>query len=173
MRLRIGLAMAILLTGCQTVPNGGISKAAAPDGIAFEVKSWGALVHSWAVLADGSGTSVTRVSPTGSPWPPYAIEHRRFVLAPETLAALRALAGEIPRPVPTDDNCQNRITDAAYGTLSLVHGDETEALAFYGGCFDAYYAPYLAKMKAIDGLVLDVTEQAPVERREEVTAESD
>lgn len=173
MRKGTGLALAVLLGGCQTVPETATSDIAGPDGAAFEVKSWGALVHSWAVLADGTGTSVIRVSPGGSPWPPYTLEHRRFALTPEALAKLRQLAREIPRPVPTDDKCENRMTDAAYGTLSLVHGDETEGLAFYGGCFDAYYAPYLAKVKAIDSLVLDASEKAPVERREEVAAETD
>jgi hypothetical protein len=172
MRIWTSSIVCALLAGCQTLPAAD-SAATAPDGVAFEVKSWGALVHSWAVTADGSGTSVTRVSASGSPWPPYTLEHRRFTLGPEALAKLRALAREIPRPAPTDDNCQNRMTDAAYGTLSFVNGNETEALAFYGGCFDAYYAPFIARVKAIDNLVLDVSEKAPVERREEVAAETD
>jgi hypothetical protein len=163
--------MCALLAGCQTVPDA--HDAVAPDGLAFEVKSWGALVHRWAVSADGSGTSITRVSKSGSPWPPYTLEHRRFVLPPAKLAELRALAAAIPRPVPSDDHCENRMTDAAYGTLSLVQGDQAEALAFYGGCFDAYYAPYLAKVKAIDALVLDASASVPVERREEVAAKTD
>jgi hypothetical protein len=170
MRFWAGSIVCALLAGCQTVPPAEV--AWGPDGIAFEVKSWGALVHSWSVLADGTTTSVTRVSESGSPWPPYALEHRRFALSPEQLARLRALASGIPRPVPTDQACENRITDAAYGTLSLVHGDETEALAFYGGCFDAYYAPYIGKVKAIDALVMGVSEKAAVERREEVAAET-
>jgi hypothetical protein len=165
-----GSIVCALLAGCQTVPPAEV--APGPDGAAFEVKSWGALVHSWSVLADGTATSVTRVSESGSPWPPYALEHRSFRLSFEQLARLRALATEIPRPVPTDEACENRITDAAYGTLSLVHGEGTDALAFYGGCFDAYYAPFIGKVKAIDALVMGVSEKAAVERREEVAAET-
>ena len=161
----------VLLAGCQTVPSAEV--APGPDGLAFEVKSWGALVHSWSVRADGTATSVTRISDSGSPWPPYALEHRRFVLNSEQLARLRALASEIPRPVPTDQACENRITDAAYGTLSLIRGDETETVAFYGGCFDAYYAPFIGKVKAIDALVMGVSEMAAVERREEIAPKTD
>jgi hypothetical protein len=162
--------MGAVLAGCQTMPPA--DAAVDPDGVAFEVKSWGALVHGWTVATDRTGTSVTRVSASGSPWPPYTLEHRRFTLGPEALARLRNLAREIPRPAPTDDRCENRITDAAYGTLSIVHGDETEALAFYGGCFDPYYAPFIGKVKAIDALVMAASERAPVEHREEVAAET-
>jgi hypothetical protein len=88
------------------------------------------------------------------------------------MAQLRSSASAIPKSVPTDDKCQNRITDAAYGSLSLVYGDETEELAFYEGCFDAYYAPYITQMKAIDALVMDAAAKAPIERREEVAADS-
>ncbi len=170
MRFWAGSIVCALLTGCQTVPPAEVARG--PDGVAFEVKSWGALVHSWSVLADGTATSVTRVSESGSPWPPYALEHRRFALSSEQLARLRTLASEIPRPVPTDQACENRITDAAYGTLSFVHGDETDALAFYGGCFDAYYAPYIGKVKAIDALVMGESGKAVVERREEIAPET-
>lgn len=170
MRVWAGLITCALLASCQTMPPAAASPA--PDEVAFEVKSWGALVHSWSVGADGSGRSVTRVSANGSPWPPYTLEHRQFALGAEELAKLRALAAEVPRPAPTDDKCENRITDAAYGTLSLVHGEGTDALAFYGGCFDAYYAPFIGKVKAIDALVMGVSEKAAVERREEVAAET-
>lgn len=171
MRILACWIIGALLAGCQTTPRADATRQ--PEGLAFEVKSWGALVHGWSVAGDGSATSVKRISASGSPWPPYTIEHRRFTLAPEALAKLRGLAGEIPRPVPTDQNCENRITDAAYGTLTLVDGDNTEELAFYGGCFDAYYAPFLGKVKAIDALVMGVSEQAPVESREQVTAQTD
>ena len=143
----------VLLAGCQTVPSAEV--APGPDGLAFEVKSWGALVHSWSVRADGTATSVTRISESGSPWLPYALEHRRFVLNSEQLARPRALASEIPRPVPTDQACENRFTDAAYG------------------CFDAYYAPFIGKVKAIDALVMGVSEMAAVERREEIAPKTD
>ena len=170
MRLWASPILFALLSACQTMPPA--DAAAAPDAVAFEVKSWGALVHSWSVAADGTGSSVTRVSASGSPWPPYTLEHRRFVLGAREMAKLRALAAEIPRPAPTDEKCENRVTDAAYGTLSLVHGGDTEALAFYGGCFDAYYAPFIARVKAIDALVTGASDQAPVERREEVAGDS-
>ena len=117
MRFWAGSIVCALLAGCQTVPPAEV--APGPDGIAFEVKSWGALVHSWSVLANGTATSVTRVSESGSPWPPYALEHRRFALSSEQLARLRALANEIPRPVPTDQACENRVTDAAGETLPV------------------------------------------------------
>ena len=163
----------LLLAGCTShgvAPAG--SPVSAPDGFAFEVKSWGAPVHSWTVRADGAATSIVRVSDRGGPFPPYALEHRRFALSTDATARLRSLAATIARPVPTDNGCEKRITDAAYGTLSLVHGDETEALAFYEGCFDAYYRPYIATLKAIDAIVMDASKLAPVERREEVAAES-
>ena len=172
MRFWAGVISCALLAGCQTVQRTPASERAEPDGIAFEVKSWGTIVHSWAVIADGSGTSVTKVNKSGSPWPPYTLEHRRFVLSSGQMAQLRSSASAIPKSVPTDDKCQNRITDAAYGSLSLVYGDETEELAFYEGCFDAYYAPYITQMKAIDALVMDAAAKAPIERREEVAADS-
>lgn len=163
----------LLLAGCT---SHGVAPASspvsAPDGFAFEVKSWGAPVHSWIVLADGAATSIVRVSDSGGPFPPYALEHRRFALSSDALARLRSLATTIPRPVPTDSECEKRMTDAAYGTLSLVRGGETEALAFYEGCFDAYYRPYLGTLKAMDAIVMDASKLAPVEHREEVGAES-
>jgi hypothetical protein len=64
------------------------------------------------------------------------------------------------------------MTDAAYGSLSIARGAEARALKFYEGCFDAYYAPYITQMKAIDALVMDAAAKAPIERREEVAADS-
>ena len=158
-----------LLGACQTVPA---EPAAPPAALAFEVKSWGALVHSWSVAADGAATAVKRQSKSGSPWPPYTLEHRRFTLSSADHAKLQALAAALPNPAPTDDKCERRITDAAYGSLSIA-GPEPRALKFYEGCFDAYYAPYIAQVKAIDALVMDAAAKAPVERREEVAGNSD
>ncbi len=166
--MAIPLACA-LLGACQTVPA---EPAAPPAALAFEVKSWGALIHSWSVAADGAATTVTRQSKSGSPWPPYTLEHRRFTLAAVDLARLQALAAALPNPEPTDDKCQQRMTDAAYGSLSIARGAEARALKFYEGCFDAYYAPYITQMKAIDALVMDAAAKAPIERREEVAADS-
>jgi hypothetical protein len=159
-----------LLSACQTVPT---EPPAPPAALAFEVKSWGALVHSWSVAADGVATAVTRQSNSGSPWPPYTLEHRRFTLAAADLAKLQSLAAALPNPEPTDDKCQQRMTDAAYGSLSIARGAEARALKFYEGCFDAYYAPYIAQVKAIDALVMDAAEKAPIERRDEVAGNSD
>jgi hypothetical protein len=171
MRTVFALAACVALAGCQTVAD-GTAVSPPPERIALVLKSWGAPVHSWTVEADGTGTSVTRVSPSGSPWPPYALEHRRFVLPAASLARLQALVSAIPNPVPSDADCKDRITDAMYGTLSLTSGGVTGDLPFYGGCFDAYYAPYLKGVKAMDDLVQATAEKAPVERREEVPAES-
>lgn len=159
----------VLIGACQTIP----SEPPAPAALAFEVKSWGALVHSWSVAADGAATSVTRQSKSGSPWPPYTLEHRRFTLSAAELAQVQSLAGALPNPEPTDDNCQQRMTDAAYGNLSIASGGEARALTFYEGCFDPYYAPYIAQLKAIDTLVMDAAAKAPVERREEVAGNPD
>ena len=166
--MAIPLACA-LLGACQTVPS---EPAPGPASLAFEVKSWGALIHSWSVGADGAATAVSRQSKSGSPWPPYTLEHRRFTLSAADLAKLQALAAALPNPEPTDDKCQQRMTDAAYGTLSIARGGEARALKFYEGCFDAYYAPYIAQVKAIDALVMDAAVKAPVERREEVAGTS-
>ena len=165
MRKSAAFMACALLGACQTMPP---EPAAPPAALAFEVKSWGALIHSWSVGADGAATAVSRQSKSGSPWPPYTLEHRRFTLSAADLARVQALAAGLPNPEPTDDKCQQRMTDAAYGTLSIVRGGGTRALKFYEGCFDAYYAPYIAQVKAIDALVMDAAVKAPVERREEV-----
>ena len=167
--MAIPLACA-LLGACQTVPA---EPPAPPAALAFEVKSWGALIHSWSVAADGAATAVTRQSKSGSPWPPYTLEHRGFTLSAAEVAKVQSLAAALPNPEPTDDNCRQRMTDAAYGSLSIARGAEARALKFYEGCFDAYYAPYIAQLKAMDALVMDAAAKAPVERREEVTANSD
>ncbi len=169
MRKRAGSIVCALLGACQTVPS---APAAPPAALAFEVKSWGALVHSWSVAPDGTATAVTRQSAGGSPWPPYTLEHRRFTLSAAALAHLQSLAATMPDPAPSDDKCQRRITDAAYGSLSIARGADARQLKFYEGCFDAYYAPYLARLKAIDTLIMDAAARAPVERREEVAAEA-
>lgn len=158
-----------LLTACQTVPP----PPAEPAALAFEVNSWGALVHSWSLAADGTATSVTRESASGSPWPPYTLEHRRFALSAADLANVQSLAAALPDPEPSDDKCKQRMTDAAYGTFSVARGGAARTLKFYEGCFDAYYTPYIAKLKAIDGVVMDAAATVPVERREEVAAETD
>jgi len=166
MRFLAGSIVCALLTGCQTVPPAP-QDIGPPDAISFEVKSWGAPIHSWTFAADGSATSIVRHSETGSPRAPYTLEHRRFALASETVARLGALAEDIPRPVPSDDHCHQRVTDAAYGTLSLSRDGKTEALPFYEGCYDAYYAPYLAKVKEIDALVMAQSSMARIERLED------
>ena len=167
MRFWAGSIICALIAGCQTAPPAPPETAASPDRIAFEMKSWGAPVHSWSVAADGSATSVTR---TGSLFPPYVLEHRRFVLPAAELARLQKLAGEVPNPPPSDDGCKNRITDAPYGSLTLWKGPMVQTLPFYAGCFDQPYARYVAHLKAMDDLVLDIGENTSVERREEVTS---
>ena len=166
--MAVSLACA-LLGACQTVP---LEPADPPAALAFEVKSWGALIHSWSVAADGAATAVTRQSKSGSPWPPYTLEHRRFTLSAADLAKLQSLAAALPNPEPSDDKCRQRMTDAAYGSLSIARGAEARALKFYEGCFDAYYAPYIAQVKALDALVMDAAAKVPVERREEVASET-
>lgn len=172
MRLWAGSIVCALLSGCAPLPPAS-QHSVPPEAISFEVKSWGAPIHSWSVAADGSATSIVRQSETGSPRPPYTLEHRRFVLSPETASRLRALAGELPLPAPSDDHCHQRVTDAAYGTLSLSRGGQTATWSFYEGCYDAYYAPYLAKVKAIDALVMVQSSMAGIERREEHPTETD
>ena len=163
------------LAGCATQAPVGASGAAAsgpPQTFALEVLSWGQPVHRWTVAADGAATLAKRVEGSGGPFPPYTREHRRFTLGADALGRLRDLAVTIPRPVPTDDKCQQRITDAAYGTLTLGRAGAREELAFYDGCFDAYYRPYVDTLKAMDEIVIEAGKAAPVERLEEVRADS-
>jgi hypothetical protein len=151
------LAPLLLGAACADAKDGAIGKApAAPvAAVAFRISSWGRPIDSWEVRADGSASHVAMVSDEGAPFTTYRLEHREFTITPEDYARVVALAGELPQPRPSRDECEERVTDMPYGALELDKGGAREEIAFDVGCRDAAYQAFVDKLQAMDGLVTE------------------
>jgi hypothetical protein len=165
---RMMLPAALLLAACSSSQVGAqLAPAAGPAyrAIAFEVRSWGHVIKSWEVDADGA---VRHVKIDGSPFADHRLEHRDFAVDAAAYARLAALAAELPTPRPDRDQCKERATDLPYGTLRLTGGKGEEAVAFDSGCLDARYRAFIDQLLAMDDLVGGWAAQQPVDSVEEV-----
>jgi hypothetical protein len=128
-------------------------EAEPPAAIAFRISSWGRPIDSWVVRADGSASHVTMVSDEGAPFQTYRLEHRAFAIAADDYTRLVAMAGALPQPRLSRDDCEERATDMPYGALELERGGAVESIAFDVGCRDARYQAFVDQLQAMDELV--------------------
>ena len=167
------LLTALLLTACSVdAKEGAVGKAqAAPayETIAFEIKSWGHVIRSWDVGADGT---VRHVKIDGSPFADHRLEHRTFAVEPADFARLATLAAALPSPAPDRDQCRERATDLPYGTLRLSRGNKEVEIAFDSGCLDAPYKAFIEQLIGMDELVGGWVGQRPADSVEEVGSRS-
>jgi hypothetical protein len=146
----------VLFATAANATDGAVGKAQATvpvAAVAFRISSRGRPIDGWEVRADGSASHVTRVSDEGEPFTSYRLEHREFTVSAEDYARLVALAGELPRPWPTRDACEELATDMPYGALELERGGASELIPFDVGCRDAPYQAFVGQLRAIDELV--------------------
>ena len=152
------LAPLLLSAACADATGGPGGKAqvaqAAPiAAIAFRISSWGRPIDSWEVRADRSVRHVTMVSDEGAPFQTYRLEHRQFTITADDFARIVAMAGELPQPRLSRDECELRATDMPYGALELERGGEREEITFDVGCRDERYQVFVGQLQAMDELV--------------------
>lgn len=140
------------------------------DYVTFEVKSWGAPVSSWRILASGEGSWTEAVRKEGEPFttPPTLAWHE-IEAKEDHYTALEKILRRLPAPAPDSQACQNFMTDAPYGILRMTKGATTTEIAFNDGCFDDDYRAFVAILKEADEHVAALGKAAPVSRTEEWT----
>lgn len=148
----------LLGAACADAKEGPVGKAqlaeAAPvAAVSFRISSWGRPIDSWEVRADGSASHVTRVSDEGAPFQVYRLEHREFTISADDYARIVAMAGQLPQPRLSRDDCEQRVTDMPYGALALERATAREEIAFDVGCRDERYQAFVAQLQAMDELV--------------------
>ena len=160
----------LLAAACADAKQSGVVKAqgAPVAAVAFRISSWGRPIDSWEVRSDGSARHVTRVSDEGAAFTRYRLEHREFTITAEDYARLVALAGELPQPRPSRDDCAERATDMPYGALELEKGGSRESIGFDVGCLDAPYQAFVGQLQAMDALVTGWAKAHAPARIEEV-----
>lgn len=138
------------------------------DFIAFEVKSWGSQVSSWRMTPDGGGSWTQAVREDGAPFnQPAPLAWHSFEPEAANYTALETILRKLPQVAPDFEDCENRMSDAAYGTLRLTRGATTTEIAWNDGCFDEDYRAFLAVLKEADEHVADIGKAAPVSRVEQ------
>jgi hypothetical protein len=93
------------------------------------------------------------VSDEGAPFQTYRLEHRAFTITADDYARIVAMAGELPQPRLSRDDCEERMTDMPYGALELDRGGAHEEIAFDVGCRDEPYQVFVDQLRAMDELV--------------------
>jgi hypothetical protein len=139
----------------------GAAPAPAADAVSFELNSWGRLLSSWTLNADGSGERVTARQAKGATFGdvdrdlqklgPDPARYRRLL---EALRPARAYAG---REVP----CGPRMTDLPYGELTWRHAGAARSIRFDSGCSSSTARKVLASVHAADELMAKWAADAP------------
>lgn len=165
------LAPAALLA-LWTAASLGAQEAPPPgpdwDFVAFEVKSWGAPVTSWRMTPDGGGSWTEALREDGTPFnQPPSLAWHTIEPAAANYSALEAILRKLPQVAPDYEDCENRMTDAAYGTIRLTRGATTTEIAWNDGCFDEDYRAFIAVLKEADEHVAAIGKAAPVSRVEQ------
>jgi hypothetical protein len=147
----------LLGAACVEAKDGPVGKAQAQGApiaaVSFRISSWGRPIDSWEVRADGAASLVTMVSDEGAPFQTYRLEHREFTITADDFARVAALAGDLPEPRLSRDDCEQRATDMPYGAVELDRGGAHEEIAFDVGCRDERYQVFVGQLHAMDELV--------------------
>lgn len=161
--------IAIAAAGLAPIPAAAQSTPETDwDLVSFEVKSWGAPVTSWRILANGGGSWTEAVRSEGQPpTVPPALAWHEIEPDPSNYATLQEILQRLPATAPDSAKCERFMTDAAYGLLRMTKGATTTEIAWNDGCFDEDYRAFLSILKDADAHMAALGKAAPVTRTEE------
>ena len=121
--------------------------------VAFEAKVRGQPVAAWSLFVDGSGAWSEFERQDGAPASQYTRTYREIERGVANYIGLEKILRQLPEDVPDYDKCEQRITDAAYGTIRMTSGAKTIELAWNDGCFDEDYRAFLQTLREADAYV--------------------
>lgn len=123
------------------------------EEVVFEAKVRGQPVAAWSIFVDGSGVWSEFRQEDGAPVSQYTRTYREIEPAIANYIGLEKILRQLPEDVPDYDKCEQRVTDAAYGTIRMASGAKTIELAWNDGCFDDDYRAFLQTLREADGYV--------------------
>ena len=146
----MGLWKATLLAAAAL----SLGAAPQPDSVSFELNSWGKLLESWTIKADGTGEVITTSNDPRGPGSEAGVRSRqrlapdpaRYRRLEQVLQPAKQFAG---RELP----CGDRMFDLPYGEVAWRNAGRERRLAFDSGCSSAAAKRVLASLKAANELV--------------------
>lgn len=165
---RLILVAGLSVLGSATALHAQGSAEEGPwDFVEFEVKSWGAPMSPWRILPNGGGSWTESVREDGQP-PNMPAAQAWHEIEPEVsnYTGLETILQRLPDPAPDSQDCENFMTDAAYGTLRMTRGATTTEIAWNAGCLDEDYVAFMAILKEADEHMQELGKAAPVSRVE-------
>lgn len=135
--------------------------------IAFEVKSWGTPVSSWRLLSNGGGSWTETIRETNAKFGEYTLAWHEIEPNVQNYIAIERILRGLPQPAPDSQDCENFMTDMAYGTIRLTRGATTTEIAWNSGCMDEGYRAFLDTLKEADMRMRDLGRVGKVLRTEE------
>ncbi len=165
MRL-IACAAAIALSSCASVaPGDPVAPGPKLLSASAEVKSWGATLRSWMIDEAGRVEHISGERP-GVPPASVTIEVRRLTLSEADRARLAAAVEKVEAILPTPEQCDERMTDGAYGTFRWDKGAGAKELKLDANCVKGRDAELMGAVFEADKIVDDAAKAvAPAERR--------
>ncbi len=136
------------------------------DMIAFEVKSWGAPRWRWQYTPQYGGVWIEAVSEDGAALGDYTLEFHPLEADAERYIALENIMRQLPDPAPDSAECEQMMTDMAYGTVRLTRAATTTEIAWNSGCMDDDYAAFVGLLREADQMVSEWGRAVPVSRTE-------
>lgn len=151
-------ALAALAAACLSL---GAAAAPGPDAVSFEINTWGKLIDSWTISADGSGQLTTAEQKPGGQFGDDTIYVQTLAPDParyaELTAALRPARAFAGRNVP----CGGRAFDLPYGHAVWRHAGAERGLDFNTGCSSSQARQVVQSLHAADLLVRKWAADAP------------
>lgn len=156
--------LAVLACACLAPGVGHAHGGDAPpqwDAVAFEMRSWGAVMTEWSVHADGMGSWTGTATDAPVVGARVTQKHELAVKSGEYAELLGTLAA-LPNPAPDAAACREFITDMPYGIVRLTRGATTTEIAWNAGCQDKDYAAFLGVLRAADAHMAATGRKSPV-----------
>jgi len=123
------------------------------DMVAFESKFWGAPLSSWTITAQGGGSWVEVKEQSPPRHGAYTQVWHEIEPSIDRYIALERILRRLPVPAPNSSQCNQFMTDQAYGTIRMTRGATTTEIAWNSGCRDPEYLTFLDTLKASDQLI--------------------
>ncbi len=120
----------------------------------------------WQFSPEYGGVWVEAVSEDGAPMSDRTLKFHTLETDPQRYVALQDIFRQLPDPAPDSADCEQMMTDMAYGTVRLTRGATTTEIAWNSGCMDEDYAEFLALLREADQMVSQWGREAPVSRTE-------
>lgn len=145
--------------GAHAQPH--VAKGASPDAIAFEMRSWGALVTQWSVQKDGAGFWIGTATDALVVGERVTARHD-LAMGAQAFGEIAAILSALPDPAPDAAQCATFMTDQPYGIVRIMRAATTTEIAWNAGCRDAAYVAFLDVLKAADTRVARAGRKSPV-----------